>query len=265
MPHDTIYALLSIARDAWPRAADQGVKDFAVSGRQQLKAWGENIMSKPYYVDYRQPYIEVCREFLDFSIKQAEPDRALDIMCRPWAPPIEQADQNRSGGLREQSDLPRREWQSQLEQLPSWISSLKEAPFQMWGNKMSRANADLLVGLPTSGQRNYSAAGTRRVNLKTLEFKSRKKYCSVFVEGFVLDRVRELKEIAREGNIPETWFDLGGWTERGRDPPPEFWRTLVADRGPHGRNAPAFYQTACKEAVQKGFHGEYSKSEKSDP
>jgi hypothetical protein len=254
IPHDTIYALLSIAKDAFPRAASQRVKDFAVSGGRQLSGWGSNIASRTYYVDYRQPYTEICREFVEFSIKQAEPHRALDILCRPWAPPI-QKEADEISNLKGRPGVREREWRSKLEELPSWIPSLEKAAFTMWGAKMSRANADPLVGQPMSGQRNYSAAGTRPVNLKKLMFKSRARHCSIYLEGFVLDRVSKIEEIARDGNIPQSWLDLGGWTKRDEDPPEEFWRTVVADRGPHGRNAPAFYPTACKEAVRKGLHG----------
>jgi hypothetical protein len=51
IPHDIIYALLAIARDATPRAVTQRVEDFAVAGRKQLSSWGTSIVSKAYYVD----------------------------------------------------------------------------------------------------------------------------------------------------------------------------------------------------------------------
>jgi hypothetical protein len=51
IPHDIIYALLAIARDATPRTVTQRVEDFAVAGRKQLGSWGTSIVSKAYYVD----------------------------------------------------------------------------------------------------------------------------------------------------------------------------------------------------------------------
>jgi hypothetical protein len=36
------------------------------------------------------------------------------------------------------------------------------------------------------------------------------------------------------------------------DPPDEFWRILVADRGRDGRNPPVYYSRACKESFLKG-------------
>ncbi|KAF2099165.1 HET-domain-containing protein [Rhizodiscina lignyota] len=252
-PHDTIYALLSIASDATPRAASLRVKDFSVSARRELSAWGENIASKTFYVDYEQPYPELCREFVEFSIHQTEPNRALDILCHPWAPPI--SSERPPPPMEGHTGAGRRQWNIHLEELPSWIPSLKDAAFTMWDRKMARANADPLVGLPMTGHRNYSAAGTRPVNLKQLKFKTRKKHCSIYVEGFVLDEVDQVQEVARKGNIPENWFALGGWLNTKKDPPEEFWRTIVAGRGPHGRNAPAFYPTACREAIAKGLHG----------
>jgi hypothetical protein len=126
----------------------------------------------------------------------------------------------------------------------------------MWPgeNKMSQSNAYPLVGNPMTGQRNYSAAGTRPVKLGKLKFKSRRRYCSIFVHGFILDEIANVGEIARDGNIPETWLgtELGNWDYKKNpndDPPSDFWRTVVADRGPDGRNAPAFYPTACKVAI----------------
>jgi hypothetical protein len=123
------------------------------------------------------------------------------------------------------------------------------------GHKMGRIGADPLVGLPTFGQRNYSAAGTRELKSSSLKFKIRHTYCSMYVEGFILESIGERGEIARSGNIPKTWLKLGGWENTKTDPPPDFWRTVVANRGPKGRNAPTFYPRACKESVRKGMHG----------
>jgi hypothetical protein len=36
------------------------------------------------------------------------------------------------------------------------------------------------------------------------------------------------------------------------DPPDEFWRTWVPDRGRNGRNPPVYYSRACKESFLKG-------------
>ncbi|KAL9062622.1 MAG: hypothetical protein Q9157_008764 [Trypethelium eluteriae] len=146
-PRDTIYALLAIARDTSPQAATEGeekVLSIAPAATQQLRAW-------------------VYKDFIVFSIRNAISYRALDILCRPWAP----------GTNDPSSTLPRSDATVRLEPsnhkpnliLPSWICSLEGAAFAMnddppTGLKMKRKNADSLVGLP-EGQRSYSAAGSR--------------------------------------------------------------------------------------------------------
>lgn len=257
VPHDVVYALLSIAKDTTPRPANQLVKDFAFSGGRQLSAWSSHMVSRPYYVDYRQPYSEVCREFVEFSIRQTEPHRALDIICRPWAPPITPRIREQHNRARGMPNSPGRVWPVELETLPSWISDLGHAAFQMnWEKKMPRANPDPLVGLPSIGQINYRAAGTRPVSLNKLRFKRQDGFCSMFVEGFILDTVKEVGELGRQGNIPRSWFAMANWHDTDNTGvPTDFWRTVVADRGPNNRSTPAFYPTACKEAIRRGSHG----------
>jgi hypothetical protein len=119
--------------------------------------------------------------------------------------------------------------------------------------KMGRQNADPLVGLPSLSQRNYNAAGTRTVNISVLKFKKREMYYSMYVSGFILDTVANVEVASQGGNIPEEWVRLGGWEDTDDDPPQEFWRTLVADRGRHGRNPPTYYARACKESITKGL------------
>jgi hypothetical protein len=179
----------------------------------------------------------------------------LDIICRPWAPEIKNPDWENSTSNQTSGRVD----EDRLKKLPSWIASLDGAAFGMYetneGHKMGRIGADPLVGLPTFGQRNYSAAGTRELKSSSLKFKIRHTYCSMYVEGFILESIGERGEIARSGNIPKTWLKLGGWENTKTDPPPDFWRTVVANRGPKGRNAPTFYPKACKESVRKGMHG----------
>jgi hypothetical protein len=41
-----------------------------------------------YNVDYKLPYVDVCKEFIKFVIDrslQTDRSRALDVICRPWA------------------------------------------------------------------------------------------------------------------------------------------------------------------------------------
>lgn len=158
--------------------------------------------------------------------------------------------------------------------LPSWVSRVSGASFALFLHpgmhslqRIGRMNADPLVGLPQDGHRNYSAAQNTRVDYtsdRRLKFQKRPGppgseekagHYSLYTEGFVLSKVEKVEEPSRLGAIPETWTKLGGWknaVDGNTDPPAEFWRTLVADRGKDNRNPPYYYATACKESVKKG-------------
>jgi hypothetical protein len=153
--------------------------------------------------------------------------------------------------------------------LPSWVAKITGAPFDIFPHagmdmvKMGRKNADPLAGVPQDGHRNYSAGQTKRVDLETLRFRKRPRcnHYSLYVKGFWFDTVEEVAQVSQGGAIPGTWLDLAGWSEARRptrpgaelkDPPDEFWRTLVADRGRHDRNPPYYYARACRETIRKG-------------
>ena len=243
---DTVYSLLAIAKNTNPSAATKNEANSpALPG---LSILSRGISSKPFTVNYKQSYIDTCKDFVEFSVHQSEPSRALDIMCRPWA----QRDQNV-----QPTD-------SQLSELPTWIRSVKDSAFEVYtspsGQKIGRISADALVGLPTFGQRNYSAAETKRLDLKKLRFAKRRSHYSMFVEGFIYDEIGRIEEIARDGNLPMTWLTAGNWKDYNQDPPDELWRTIVANRGPDGRNALTFYPTAFKESLKKGRQGDILKT-----
>jgi hypothetical protein len=149
-------------------------------------------------------------------------------------------------------------------ELPSWVARASQAPFRLYSHpgmaivKTGRANADPLVGHPQDGHRNYSAAQTKRVDLQSLSFKKRPVmgHYSLYVSGFKLDKVTEVRDASQGGNIPEAWLELAGWKEPyDSDPPDAFWRTVVADRGRENRNPPYYYARACRESVHKGGLG----------
>ena len=112
---------------------------------------------------------------------------------------------------------------------------------------MTRHNADPFVGLPNT-QRNYQAAGTRRITSIRRRFIHRKSYNSMMVHGLVVGYVKTKYEVSRNGGLPTRWLEPARWGDpRKEDPPEDFWRTLVADRGPNGENPPPYYRRACKE------------------
>lgn len=323
VPHDTIYALLAIAKDTTPIAASSVVQQPQDHAQNVLEIFTQ---SKRYNVDYRLPYVDVCTEFIQFCIErslQIDRSRALDVICRPWATEEkvlaagrraaqqEKRKQEKAKKERESRKLwleskramkpgmhgllngmPRNtkvtneepqsrvtvEGTAQMEKdrgkmhqkddvekckdlpLPSWIPQLSGAPYAMYpqagiaGIKMSRKNADSLVGLPSLTQRNYAAAETKNVDMKTLKFRKRLEFdhFSMYVKGFVLDTIADVQPLARNGQIPQEWAELAGWPGAQGNPPDEFWRTLVANRGKDGKNPPVYYSRACRESFTKG-------------
>lgn len=88
-------------------------------------------------VDYNLPFLDVCKQFMIFSIAKS---KSLDSLCRPWAPDDEK------------------------DPLPSWVPTLVGAPFGMelddtaaGGRRMIRQNADPLVGVYSLGRKVYAA------------------------------------------------------------------------------------------------------------
>jgi hypothetical protein len=145
--------------------------------------------------------------------------------------------------------------------LPSWVPRAQNAPFEIYRHpgikikKTGRANADPLVGWPQDGHRNYNAAQTETVKLDCLKFKRRPYmgHYSLYVTGFKIDEVKEITDASQGGSIPNSWLELSGWEPPyDTEPPAEFWRTIVADRGFDNRNPPYYYARACRESVNKG-------------
>jgi hypothetical protein len=153
--------------------------------------------------------------------------------------------------------------------LPSWVARITAAPFDIFAHpgmdmvKMGRKNADPLVGVPQDGHRNYNAGQTKKIDLESLKFRKRPRchHYSLYLKGFWLDTVKEVAHVSQGGAIPGEWLDMAGWPEARRpqrpgevlkDPPTEFWRTIVADRGMFDRNPPHYYSRACKETIIKG-------------
>jgi hypothetical protein len=85
-PHDSVYALVAIARDARPFAPS------ALSARTKeilvAELCSHFLEEKSYILDYNSPYADVCKDFTQFCIERCpsiDKVQALDILCRPWA------------------------------------------------------------------------------------------------------------------------------------------------------------------------------------
>ena len=247
-PHDIIYAVLNLAKGMRTSAATSN-KGTLVETQSQVtteptiqalheqnlkklatRKFKQAVEENRFVIDYKKPFFDVCKEFLRFTIRG---DGFLDIICRPWVPEdgITEADR------------------------PSWLLTTSKTAWGMRpdGN-YSRANADTLVGPPGLGKRNYNASGSFKVTDKW-KFGEGLKVSSMYVEGFVIDSIKKKKPYAADGIILNEWLSAGGWTDMSALPPDEFWRTLVADRGPGGVNPPTFYPRACKAALNQSVRG----------
>ena len=256
VPHDTIFALLAIAKDTAPTPVRHVHSPTSgVAAKQKLDAWAvRHMRAKPYPVDYERP---ICKDFIVFCIRQSDPTRALDIICRPWAP-SKDANRRRRTRQKGRKNAPHIRVVEEFNKMPTWIPTLAGAAHAMYEHangemKMGRKNADPFVGLPEYTQRNYSAAGTKPVDMMALRFKKYEQHYVIFVSSFIYDVVKEVEESSQAGNIPGSWITQGGWEDFDKDPPDELWRTLVADRGRNGRNPPTYYARACKESINKGL------------
>lgn len=142
-PRDTVYALLSIAKD---NNSYRHVPPLAGSFE------GPNSEIIPLAPDYEKNIKEVYRDFTRFCI---ETSGSVDIICRHWAPFGRKASAT-TEPIRITKKKKRKE--NPNVKMPSWVPSLDGSPF---GNPESalngRVHGDSLVGHPD--RKNYNAAG----------------------------------------------------------------------------------------------------------
>jgi hypothetical protein len=241
-PRDVIFALLSISEDAFrlddSREEDGSamqpiptVFDHLPTASRAINSWREQHLGRrAFKVDYDAPVPQVYKQFISFSISKAAPTRALDIICRPWAPEL-------------------REFE-----FPSWICTLGKGSYKLvdqnsLGQRLVRRNPDPLVGTPDGPSYNASRNLGPSKELHIFRYWT-SVIRSMFVRGFVLDEVGALEFPSQLGHIPPEWPTMAGWDPKYGQPPEEFWRTLVADRGPDGRDPLPFYPRACKHVFQ---------------
>jgi hypothetical protein len=317
-PRDTIYAVLSLAKDTMPRPKSIGpppwmeeadtwiiIKFFRLifAVVSFLYNWfksliivpaAENglISQDPYSVyldhriapDYAKSLTDVCADFMEYCIGQSQ---SLDIICRHWAPLPKklskfQALRLKLEGLPEEREL-----------MPTWIPSI-EGHVYGDGVLAGRTNADSLVGCVERQNQQYYRASkglrpavtfrknkqniatprdfedkshtnstngeTGAAKLGTQEGKQQQPARNKFdgtlhVKGFKLDSIAHISGRVLNGVIPHEAFEYGGWPKKSKntsypeDVPERLWRTLVADRGPDGTNAPTWYRRACRECL----------------
>jgi len=218
----------------------------------------------PICLDYHRPLLDVYAEFIEHCVQRSN---SLDIICRHWSPRLPKL-----------TTLQMLQGIQLEERLPSWVSSVEGHSFGGPGGILGeRRHGDSLVGGPglpiynasadllpyvkfgkhkttyTSGESSdyrfeadspnvlpYSATSSGETPLGNYDG-------TLYIKGFQLGLILKSSGRVSQGVIPKEAFIFGGWKfDRDEEQvPAQLWRTLVADRGPHGASPPSWYRRAC--------------------
>ncbi|PMD40370.1 hypothetical protein L207DRAFT_565845 [Hyaloscypha variabilis F] len=241
---DIIYAILSLAKDVRAIAADAVLKstlemsdlpeelNSRPDSEKVLRALNQimrNMKVDRFPVNYDKSFSEVCDDLYKFTTLHS---KSLDLICRPWCP-------------REPND-----------KLPSWVRPFKDNAFKLdkEGHTV-RVNADTLVSLP--GRSPYQASGKLQGKWSFERDGGVMGPQILSVEGFKLDIVSKVEDVARGGTLPETWLPYKtpepsesgttSWQEPEKSVSEQFWRTMVAGKGLNGHNPSLSYSLVCQE------------------
>lgn len=225
-------------------ASDLRSKSLAMQVIHKLRSKRQvsSPMHKLCSVDYAQEFFEVCKQFMDFSIRHSKGSNNLDILCTPWAPIVETSPA-----------------------LPSWVSTVANSAFELraanfapGGRQLARKNHDSLVQ-DLDGERTvYNACRDQRAfEWRFGDAQEDESELSLFLYGFEIDSIGEIEVYAQLGNVPEEWFTLAGWSPRSpkSSATEQLWRTLIADRGPDGSTPKVYYSKAFEFAVENSTPG----------
>ncbi|PMD15734.1 HET-domain-containing protein [Hyaloscypha hepaticicola] len=243
---DCIYAVISLSNNS-----QQG-GNANYSSSQQTPA---TSMWPTLPINYNLPFHEVARGFVASCIRSSN---SLDIICRPWAPCRNYYYSN---------------FQSPV--LSSWACTMDDSVFEIRPDgHYVRKRGDSFVGVP--GRLIYQASrGFPYFSFDVFFPRQQEDPSSYFemawfsdylpqpvkapqmmVKGWNIGTVGTLGERAMEGTIPSGWFRIANWYERRQPVPEAFWRTLVADRGADGGNAPSWYKRAFEHAFANSGNGD---------
>ena len=204
--HDTIYAILALAKDTHVIAKVDEKREHPSHGviekeasieteptQLTLSAHDTHLVhitagafrqvqgEKKFTIDYGKPFLTVCQDFINFTVNNS---KSLDIICRPWAP---------NDGFDEKNPP------------PSWLLTISKSTFGVRKDGgQGRKNADSLVGTPGVSQRHYSASGSIGVT-RSWCFGENEKARSMYVEGFVVDEIVQVMSESMLGIIPSNW------------------------------------------------------------
>jgi hypothetical protein len=153
---------------------------------------------------------------------------------------------------------------------PSWIQSIKGHAFGgFWGGLKGRVNGDGMVDSIDSlnGQVYNASSGFTGIDFSISRDPAPPKQqilprsqwlystsipYTLTTKGYRIGRITKISTCMSQGVISREALELGGWEPRSapEDAPNELWRTLVANRGPNGTPAPAWYRRAFVESLR---------------
>lgn len=223
-----------------PRSYSQGYSGMSAVASEQVDQIKEPWHVTGIKIDYKQDVFTLCVQVLTYIIRTTG---LLDIVCYPWAPPPRESDATaRPPRLKDE------------ESHPSWLLHDQRSRFELDDSDsglpltrvVRRVRADPLVGQPGCMRRPYRACGKTRAS--NCEILGR----TLHTLGHPLGQIADIGDTANNAIIPEDWRALIGWTQADKDPPDNFWRTLVADKGLNNQPPPARFKLACKWAFDLG-------------
>jgi hypothetical protein len=237
--------------------------------------------------DYDKRLMDVLADFMEYCI---ETSGSLDILCRHWAPrpkklnALEKLQVEKNGGkvddkmpswipsieghayggplgrLRGRSNgdsfvgghARYKQYNASGELRPSFQFG-KCQPTNPRNNSRKQHKDKLGDSLPEQN-RSVVVGGVNGMGAPAQPQPHPKKFDGTLrVKGFKLDVIEMLSGRALDGVIPSLALEWGGLPKSDELPvevPDRLWRTLVADRGPDGNNAPPWYRRACLECLQ---------------
>jgi hypothetical protein len=321
-PRDTIYAVLSLAKDTANLPDLIHPPSFHIPPKSNVMAeliaiilhsflfithWIWLTLTHPrpnpeelepqidrrIAPDYDKRLTDVCADFIEYCIDKSQ---SLDLICRHWAPrpkpltPREKLEMNER--VERTGQIP------EVEKHPSWISSIEEHAFGGPRGVLSgRINGDSLVGgLGRQNRHHYNASGHLQAWAKMGKCKSlntehddldsrepnivspvgkleapenhtqapipqppskilpRKFDGTLRVKGLRLGTIEKNSGRVAGGVIPAEAFQYADWPAPSSEEhldgvPDKLWRTLVANRGLNGVDAPTWYRRACLECL----------------
>ncbi|TVY71201.1 Heterokaryon incompatibility protein 6 OR allele [Lachnellula suecica] len=292
-PRDTIYAVLSLAKDSSrpdihggnTTPTPNGSAAAPVSDGDELHN-DNHSPSNPVLIepdsfsdsnlalhgispDYEKDLMEVCKDFVNSCITCS---KSLDIICRNWAPVVKKFTKLDKKDVSKKMTLEQKNWVTKRP-LASWMPSIKGGAYGAPQDALAgRQNGDSLVGPPQRQYYNASFGIRTNDNDDYVKFgimEEDKEFFdpaprevsngTLLVMGLEIDTVDIISSRCSNGTILAEALNIGGFNpndENIEDVPDELWRTMVADRGPNAISSPKWYMRACHHAIAMSNNGD---------